>query len=166
MPPIVAAAAAAPALFTAGAAAAAGIGGALIGSHSAGSAAKTQAASADAALAEQKRIFDIQQAQRAPYLAASQEALERAKTMAAAGRNPALPAQVNRFAGGSLGAYAMPQQAQGPQGMPSPQMPAGLPAQVPTDGGMVMLEAPNGQRANVPANQVEAAIQRGARRVQ
>src|SRR5215472_7003329 len=59
----------------AGVGAAGGIGSALIGSSAAKSAAETQAQSAEAAIAEQQREFDKQQANLAPWLAAGQGVL-------------------------------------------------------------------------------------------
>lgn len=67
---------------------------------------------------------------------------------------PQMPTNVPPMGGGQYGAmFGAPGGA-----------PAGPMAQ-PRGGGLVMLEAPNGQRKQVPAEQAEHFISRGARRV-
>lgn len=160
MPPVVAAAAAAPALFTAGATVASGLGGALIGSHSAGNAANIQATAAQKALDVQKQIYDQQRADRAPYLAASTGALGSLGQLAQKPQYMAMPAQ--RLGASSPTAPAMPSSL-GQLGQAPPMAAApdnGAPA------GMVTVQDPqSGQQMHIPQQNLQTALSRGLKQV-
>lgn len=151
-----------------------GIVNSAINSHAAGNAADVQAKGAADALAEQKRIFDLQTAQRKPYLDASTAALGNLQNLASrpmqgapapyqwGGYNrpmaPAAPPAGNlgqlAFAPGVTPQMA-PRPASGPQG----------PAQMGREP-MVTLAAPDGTIQQVPQSQEQHFLSRGARRVQ
>lgn len=78
------------ALIGGGLAAAGGIGSAIIGSNAAGDAAQAQTQSDQAAIAEQQREFNINQANFAPYLAAGTGALGQLDTLMGLNGNDAL----------------------------------------------------------------------------
>ena len=155
MPPVVAAA---------GIAAAAGLIGAGISAHSAGSAAKTQSDAAAAALAEQKRIFDLQRADRQPYVNASLGALGQAQNVAGMSHYMPLPAQ--RLGASSQPAPMAPQMP--PQGQPMALGQLGQSTQPPQGGNepMGLFKAPTGETKSFPLRLQQQLEAKGAMRVQ
>lgn len=154
MPPIVAAA---------GIGAASSLIGGLINSHSAGNAANAQTSAANQALTEQKRIFDLQQAQRAPYLAQSQQALGQLGQIAGQQHAMTLPAA---YTGGGM-------RSLGQLGQPAPASAVPMPIQAPNGptptpigaSDLVTVQAPTGQTAQIPRAQLQMALSRGAKQV-
>jgi len=154
-----------------------------LGSNATTDAAKIQADSAQKALDEKKRLFDIETAQRKPYLDASQSALGRLGSQAGnigpmampgayqAPQNPYAPRQMAPQSGnpygamlgqvGQMGQMTPRQGGMAPQGQPMQGQPQGGP-QAP-QGDMVTVQAPNGQTARLPRQQAEMAVQKGAR---
>lgn len=155
-----------------------GIGGALVNKGASKDAAKMQTDAANQALAEQKRIFDLQRADRAPYLAQSQAALGSLGQLAGQGRTMPLPGPSNFGGPPNLAQMGQPQGAP-PPSMPRPGMPHGpmAPPQGPPQGGqmpggptppmggLVTLKAPTGEVMQVPAQMADSLIQRGAQRL-
>ena len=163
--------------------------GAKLNSNAAKDAAKIQADSAQKALDERKRLFDIETANRKPYLDASMAALGRLGQSAgqpmnlpAAYQNPYAPKpQGGGFAGmlGQMGQMAPRQGGMQPQGgwmpqgqnvtsAPGSMQPQGQPmaqqgAPQAPQGDLVTVQAPNGQTARLPRQQAEMAVQKGAR---
>lgn len=152
-----------------GAVVGAGIGAvtSLLGAHkqskSADKAATLQSQAADASLAEQKRVFDIQDQRYKESQARAQTFRDAPMTYQPYQPLPSryLPPQLSQ--GRPQAAMGQPQPAYGPQGLQAPQ---GAPQ---TDGtpqqSMVTMKAPNGQIGHVPADQVDRLIARGAVRV-
>lgn len=153
-----------PAIIGAGA----GIGGAAIASHGATSAANTQAASADKALAVATQQHDQERADNSPYRAAGGGALNsltsllgvqpmtlppdialpNAQTASTQGQNSVQNFYAARHPnGGTLGSLA----------------PSQTPAQQQTQSSYVTIQAPNnGPTKQVPANEVDHYVSRGA----
>lgn len=160
-----------PAIATVGAAAigatASGIGAAKA-SNAAKEAARIQSASADKALAEQKRIFDLQRGDRAPYLAASTAALGNLGQLAGRNQYMALPAQQLGASSPQMASSAMnPSNQVGTldqlgNASPGPQMPQnGAMAQA-----MGVFRAPDGETRSFPLSMEAQLIAKGAKRVQ
>lgn len=174
----------------AGAKAVGDISSAKINSNASKDAAKIQADSAQKALDERKRLFDIETANRAPYLAASQKALAELGSratpppmaMPSSYQNPYAPKpQGGGFAGmlGQMGQMTPRQGGMQPQGgwmpqgqnvtsapgsmQPQGQTMASQGAPQAPQGDMVTVQAPNGQTARLPRQQAEMAVQKGAR---
>lgn len=159
------------------AAAGAAVAGAKMNSNASKDAAKIQADSAQKALDERKRLFDIETANRAPYLAASQKALGELGNRAApppmampsSYQNPYAPKSTAAPMGsapmlGQMGQMTPRQGGMQPQGQPmqgSPMTPQN--AQQPAGGDLVTVQAPNGQTARLPRQQADMAVQKGAR---
>ncbi len=133
-------------------------------------AAATQAATSAAALAEQKRIFDLQRADRAPYVSASLGALGNAQNVASMGHYMPLPAQ-------QLGASSQPAPLGPPQMgmMPnsqsmSPKMMLGQlgQPQQPQGGNepMGMFRAPDGSTRQLPLRLEQELATKQVRRIQ
>lgn len=148
--------------------------GAKINSNASRDAQRIAADSAQKSLDEKKRLFDIETANRRPFLDASQAALGRLG--AQAGQPMNLPASFqNPYAPkpqgqpqmlGQMGQMTPRQDGMSPQGQPmgSPMPPQGGP-QAP-QGDLVTVQAPNGQTARLPREQAQMAVQKGARVVQ
>ena len=135
-------------------------------SSAAKAAAKTQTAAVDKAQAFNREAFDAQQRALAPYQQAGQSAL--GSLMSRYGTSdPALAAQrSNAFVNAA-------QQRSAAQGFPVPQgaqmPPQGAPASGPNGlqqamgGDMVRMVGPDGSAAMIPRQNVQTALQRGAR---
>ena len=122
-------------------------------------AAKTQAASSAAALAEQKRIFDLQRADRAPYVAASLGALGQAQNLAGQSHYMPLPAQrlgasspqmPAQMATGALGQLGQFPQTQTPQVGNQP---------------MGLFRAPDGSTKQLPLSLESRLTAQGVQRI-
>lgn len=165
MPPVVAAAA-----IGAGASL---LGGA-INARQSGKAVDAQTNSANQALAEQKRIFDMQQAQRAPYLAQSQQSLAQLGQMVSQQKQMQLPPAYTGGGMRSLSQLGQPMQPLPQRPMPPPmpqgQPPMGQPspsAQVPQTPNqpMGLFEAPTGERRPFPLAMQAQLESHGVKRV-
>lgn len=157
--------------------------GATKASNATDRAAAIQAEAAREALAEARRQYDIEQAYRtsrdaveqgrydtrrgdlAPYRATGQASITRMGDLLANSAPPRMPASVQARIGPAssmrqVGAGRTPAAAGvSPMGQPvSTTMPVGR-------GGLVLIEAPTGERREVPQDQAAAFIARGARRV-
>lgn len=141
MPPVVAAAA-----IGAGASL---LGGA-INARQSGKAVDAQTNSANQALAEQKRIFDMQQAQRAPYLAQSQQSLGQLGQMASQQRQMALPPAYSGGGMRSLSQLGQPQRPIPSQGLPQATQATQGPQAPQPNQPMGLFEAPTGERRPFP----------------
>lgn len=147
MPPIVAAAAI-------------GAGASIIGgaesSRASKNAAQIQADSAAKALAVQQQVYAQNQANRAPYLAAGQQAVGQLGQLAGQNTRMNLPA--------SYGPYGNSSPSSAPQiGSPqTPQPPA--PPQAPgSQGPLVTVQAPTGETQDFPMNIAQQLVAKGAR---
>lgn len=128
-------------------------------SSAAKAAAKTQTAAVDKAQAFNREAFDAQQRALAPYQQAGQSALGSLMSRYGAS-DPALAAQrSNAFVNAA-------QQRSAAQGFPVPQgPPPGGPngLQQAMGGDLVRMVGPDGSAAMIPRQNVQTALQRGAR---
>ena len=155
-------------LIGAGIGAAASLGGAKLNSNAANSAAQIQAQTAQKALDEKKRLFDIEQAQRAPYLAASQSALGRLGAQSGSSGPMALPAPYQAPQNPYARFSQSPQQPQPMMGMAPQQGTAPQTAAAPmnTPAGMVTVQDPqSGRQAHIPQAQLQTALSLGLKQV-
>lgn len=127
-------------------------------------AAKMSSASADKALAEQRRIFDLQRSDRQPYVDVSLGALGNLKNLAAQPQYMQLPAQ-------KLGASSptMPRQAAPMAPMPTGalgQLGQAQPAAAASQAmGLFQAPGPDGETREFPLSMEPQLIAKGARRV-
>jgi hypothetical protein len=132
-----------------------------MGAHAANSAAKTQAASADKALALNTRIYDDQRAQMQPFVTGGQQAFQ---TLLSGWQNrqgmspgPAMAQTPLRSAGSGQTPTAAANGSFG-QAMGAPNPAA--------NSGSVVLRAPTGEVREVPAHMADRLLAAGATRVQ
>ena len=146
--------------------AAAGLGGALISSSAAKSAAETQAASGDKALALQKQMYDQTRADLQPWVTQGSSAVGtlgalmglggkvNGQTVAGTSASPSTASQ-----GATLGSLATPQNTQD-MGLVHPAQQNG------GEDRMVTIQAPTGETKQMPLSQAGQYLSRGARLMQ
>lgn len=129
---------------------AAGI-GAKLASNASKNAAATQAASGQQALGLQRDQWQAQQARTQPYVQAGQQSAQRLSDLLSPGRMGQYPP----FTPGGAPSTQPPMFGAPPSsGMAQPQArPLSAWAQPQTGGGLVTMEAPDGERKQVPASQ-------------
>ena len=166
--------------IAAGIAAAGSVAGAAVNASASKDAAKTQAATAAQALAVQQQVYNTTQAQRAPYVAEGQAAVGQLGQIAAQGaqRPLPLPYGATYANAASQGAQALPSNQLAPGAAAAAAAPPPLPvgrsdaptaspvpsigASATTTPGMVLMRAPTGEIAQVPAASVAQLQAAGA----
>lgn len=134
----------------------ASVAGAAIGSHAAGKAADTQAASADKALALEREMYQQAQQNYAPYLALGSSTLPKLLSLAGSSTpNLGLPGNVANPYGSGTPSWASAFAS--PKSVGYGQTPAAASA------GMVRMQAPTGEVQMVPASKRAMYEARGAR---
>jgi hypothetical protein len=122
-------------------------------------AANIQAASSDKALAEARRIFDLQRSDRQPYVDQSLKSLGQLGQLSNMGSYMQLPAQ--RLGASSPGSMPMSQMNMGALGQPA--QPQGAPAQGQQP--MGMFRAPDGETRQFPLAMEQQLVAKGVQRV-
>lgn len=146
----------------------ASVAGSAIQAHSAKNAAKTQAQSADKALAFNQRVYDDQMRMVNPYVQFGTQSLGNLGRMAATPFSEQTNGYVQAAQGGGIPSFqqGMSNPAQG-LSLGSMGAPQGGPMAPQGGGQMVRLRAPNGEMAQFPMGHpnIQRALAAGAQRV-